>query len=141
MVIYVQSKYQRDYGYRIFNKSPLEHLSDLGFLGPEVSFAHSVWVSKEDITLLADSNSFVVHNPSSNLRLFNGVAPISYMLDKGVNVAIGIDGTGLNDDEDIFQEMRLCSIIHRKPGMKKFRLYERLIGLTVNGPPRVLLAL
>jgi cytosine/adenosine deaminase-related metal-dependent hydrolase len=122
-----ESKYQRDYGYKTFNKSPVEHLSDMGFLGPEVSFAHSVWVSKEDITLLAESNSYVVHNPSSNLRLFNGVAPIPYMLDKGVNVALGIDGTGLNDDEDIFQEMRLCSIIHREPGMKKYRLYKRTL--------------
>jgi cytosine/adenosine deaminase-related metal-dependent hydrolase len=122
-----ESKYQRDYGYKVFNKSPLEHLIDLDFPGPEVSFAHCVWVSKEDINLLADSNSFVVHNPSSNLRLFNGVAPIPSMLDNGVNVALGIDGTGLNDDEDIFQEMRLCSIIHRKPGMKKYELYKRTL--------------
>jgi cytosine/adenosine deaminase-related metal-dependent hydrolase len=122
-----ESKYQRDYGYKVFNKSPLEHLIDLDFPGPEVSFAHCVWVSKEDINLLADTNSFVVHNPSSNLRLFNGIAPIPSMLDNGVNVALGIDGTGLNDDEDVFQEMRLCSIIHRKSGMKKYELYERTL--------------
>jgi cytosine/adenosine deaminase-related metal-dependent hydrolase len=122
-----ESKYQRDYGYIQFNKSPLEHLSDLDFLGPEVSFAHCVWMPQKDIELLYNSKSIVVHNPSSNLRLFNGVAPIPSMIEKGVNIALGIDGTGLNDNEDMFQEMRLCSIIHREPKITNYELYKRTL--------------
>ena len=67
------------------------------------------------------------HNPSSNLRLFNGVAPIKEMLKNNVNVSLGIDGTGINDDDDMFQEMRLCSVIHRKPGIDQYELYTETL--------------
>jgi cytosine/adenosine deaminase-related metal-dependent hydrolase len=118
-----ESRYQRDYGFRLFDKSPLEHLADLDFLGSDISFAHSVWMTEKDIGILAGTGAVVVHNPSSNLRLFNGVAPIVSMIDMGVEVALGIDDTGINDDEDIFQEMRLCSLIHRSPGVMNYERY------------------
>jgi cytosine/adenosine deaminase-related metal-dependent hydrolase len=135
-----ESLYQQEYGYRTFGKSPLQHLDEIGFLGPEVSLAHSVWLSERDIKLLAESEASVVHNPSSNLRLFNGIAPVTRMIKQGVNVALGIDGTGINDEDDILQEIRLCSIIHRKPGMHKFDFYSKTLKpsklldmATVNG--------
>ena len=113
----VETFYQKEYGLKTWGKTPVAHLKDLGFLGPELSCAHSIWLTDDDIDMLAESNSTVCHNASSNLRLQNGIAPVNSLLAKGVNVAIGTDSTGINDDEDMIQEMRLVSKLHREPGV------------------------
>ena len=114
----VESPYQKDYGIRTWGKTPVEHLRDLEFLGPEVSFAHAVWLTDRDIGLLAEAGATVCHNASSNLRLKNGIAPVNPMLSAGVNVAMGTDSTAINDDDDLLQEMRLVSKLHRQPGLE-----------------------
>lgn len=116
--IHVQETiYQKMYGTRHWGKTPLAHLNDLGFLGPEVSIAHGTWLSESDIDLMAETGTMLSHNPSSNLRLSSGVAPINRLLERGIEVAIGIDEAGINDDNDILQEMRLAQKIHREPGV------------------------
>ena len=115
----VESWYQKEFGIRTWGKTPVAHLAELGFLGPELSCAHSVWLTEEDIELLADAGTSVCHNPSSNLRLKNGIAPVNAMLSGGVNVAMGTDSTALNDDDDMLQEMRLASKLHRQPGLDR----------------------
>ena len=115
----VESWYQKEYGLRTWGKTPVAHLADLGFLGPELSCAHSVWLTEEDIELLAGTGTSVCHNPSSNLRLKNGIAPVNAMLTGGVNVAMGTDSTAINDDDDMLQEMRLASKLHRQPGLNR----------------------
>ena len=113
----VETYYQKQYGIRTWGKTPVAHLKDLGFLGPEVSCAHAVWLTDDDIDLLGQSNTTLCHNVSSNLRLKNGVAPVNGMWARGVNVAMGTDSTAINDDDDMLQEMRLVSKIHRQPGI------------------------
>ncbi len=116
--IHVQeTAYQKMYGLKYYGKTPLAHLDDLGFLGPEVTCAHGVWFTESDIDILARTGTSVCHNASSNLRHKSGVAPINRMLANGITVAIGLDGSGLNDDNDIFQEMRLVRNLHRAPGV------------------------
>lgn len=112
-----ETVYQKMYGTRHWNKTPLAHLYDLGFLGPEVSCAHGVWLTESDIDILAETGTAICHNPSSNLRLKSGIAPINKLIERGVTVAIGIDEAGINDDNDILQEMRLAQKIHREPGV------------------------
>ena len=109
--------YQRMYGTRHWNKTPLAHLEELGVLGPEVSCAHGVWLSETDLDILAETGTAICTNPSSNLRLKSGVAPVNRLLERGVNVALGIDEAGINDDNDILQEMRVAQKIHREPGI------------------------
>jgi cytosine/adenosine deaminase-related metal-dependent hydrolase len=130
-----ETVYQRMYGTRHWNKSPLAHLYDIGFLGPEVSCAHGVWMTESDMDILAETGTAICHNPSSNLRLKSGVAPVNTMLDKGVTVAIGIDEAGINDDNDILQEMRLAQKIHRVPGVASASpSSHRILDMTtVNG--------
>lgn len=111
----MESVYQKEYGTRTWGTTPLRHLYDLGFLGPEVSCAHGVWLTDQDIDLLAETGTVICHNASSNLRLKSGIAPVNRMLEKDVTVAIGIDEAGINDDNDILQEMRLVAKIHREP--------------------------
>ncbi|MDA1258474.1 MAG: amidohydrolase family protein [Chloroflexi bacterium] len=112
-----ETVYQRMYGDQHWGKTPLAHLNELGFLGPELSCAHGVWLTDSDIDILAETGTTICHNPSSNLRLNSGVAPVNRLLQRGVTVAIGIDEAGINDDNDILQEMRLVQKIHREPGV------------------------
>ena len=109
--------YQRMYGTRQWNKTPLAHLAELGALGAEVSCAHGVWLTESDLDILAETGAALCTNPSSNLRLKSGVAPINRLLERGVNVALGIDEAGINDDNDILQEMRVAQKVHREPGV------------------------
>jgi len=113
----VESFYQREYGLQRWGKTPVAHLNDLEFLEPELSCAHAVWLTQEDILLLADSQTSISHNPSSNLRLKNGVAPVNRLMRQGVNLALGTDSTAINDDDDMLQEMRLAAKLHREPGI------------------------
>ena len=130
-----ETVYQKLYGYQAWNKTPLQHLNDLGFLGPEVTCGHSVWATEEDLQIMAATGTNICHNASSNLRLQSGIAPMNRILAAGIKVAIGSDEAGLNDDKDLFQEMRLVLKIHRVPGigLEPPTAYQVLQMATVNG--------
>ena len=113
----LESPYQKSYGLRTWGLTPVQHLDQLGFLGPEVSCAHSVWLSDGDLEALARTGTTVCHNPSSNLRLRSGIAPVNRMRAAGVPLALGIDEATINDDQDLLQEMRLAAKLHREPGV------------------------
>ncbi len=113
----LETVYQRLYANRTTGQSPVQRLADIGMVGPGVSYAHCVWVTEDDIRILAETGTSVSHNASSNLRLHSGVAPVRAMLDAGVNVGIGTDSVGLNDDDDLLQEIGLSQRLHRVPGL------------------------
>lgn len=73
--------------------------------------AHCVHVDEGEIRALNDARAGVAHNPTSNLKLGSGIAPVSKMLDLGVNVGIGTDGCASNNDLDMFEEMRLAALL------------------------------
>ncbi|NJM98005.1 MAG: amidohydrolase family protein [Phormidesmis sp. RL_2_1] len=104
-------------GPRFYGRSVIAHLHNLGVLSPRFSMAHGVWVTAQDIEILAETGASISHNPSSNLRLRAGVAPLAELLAQGVTVGLGMDGTTLNDDEDMFTEMRLAARLARSPQM------------------------
>lgn len=110
-----ESIYEMIHGPRFYGKHTMLHLNDLGVLSPRFSIAHGVWLTREEIAVMAQTGASVSHNPSSNLRLRAGIAPLNGLLDAGVNVAIGMDGTTLNEDEDMFAEMRLAMRLHGTP--------------------------
>jgi 5-methylthioadenosine/S-adenosylhomocysteine deaminase len=111
----VESFYEKLAGPRCYGKSVVAHLQELGVLSPRFSIAHGVWLSEADIEILAATGASVSHNPSSNLRLRAGVAPLNQLLQAGVTVGLGMDGTALSDDEDMWTEMRLAARLHRTP--------------------------
>jgi 5-methylthioadenosine/S-adenosylhomocysteine deaminase len=90
---------------------PLERLARLGLLGPNLSAAHCVHLSAEEILLLARHGCSVVHCPCSNLKLASGFAPVASMLQRNVNVALGTDGAASNNRLDMFQEMRTAALL------------------------------
>ncbi len=115
----LESPYQREYLTRLYGESTLGHLADLGLAGSHVSLAHGVWSTAEDLAVCAEHGITICNNPSSNLRLRVGVLPATAAAGHGVNLALGMDSTTLNDDEDMFQEMRLAHLLHKLPnGMR-----------------------
>jgi cytosine/adenosine deaminase-related metal-dependent hydrolase len=131
----VESFYEKLLGPRFHEgKSVLQHLNDLGCLSPQFSIAHGTWVSRADIKLLAQSGATISHNPSSNLRLRAGVAPLNAMLAGNVTLGLGMDGTTLGDDEDMFAEMRLAARLHRTPQLDTpAPSYERIFEMATTG--------
>ena len=131
----LETIYQRLYANRATGQSPVQRLADLGMVGPGVSYAHCVWVTEDDIRILADTGTSVSHNPSSNLRLHSGIAPVGAMLDAGVNVGLGTDSVGINDDDDMLQEIGLSQRLHRAPGLDNRRVTpgELLYMATLGG--------
>ena len=112
-----ETVYQKLHGLGAWGTTPLQHLNDLGFLGPELTCGHSVWITDEDIEIMASVGASVCHNASSNLRLQSGIAPVNRLLERGIRVAIGSDEAGINDDKDLLQEMRLVLSLNRVPGV------------------------
>lgn len=82
-----------------------------GVLEAKVLAAHCVHIDEGEIRTLKHANAGIAHNPSSNLKLASGIAPVAKMLELGVNVGIGTDGTASNNDLDFFEEIRLANFI------------------------------
>lgn len=95
--------------------SNLIYFNKLGICNERLIVAHCIHLDEEEMQLLKDTGSNVVHCPSSNLKLASGIARIPELIEQGVNVSIGADGAPCNNNMDIFQEMRLAALIH-KPG-------------------------
>jgi cytosine/adenosine deaminase-related metal-dependent hydrolase len=101
--------------HRLKGSAAILHLERLGVLSPRFSLAHCVWLDEAEIAALARTGATVSHNPGSNLRLFAGFAPVNEIRAAGVTVGLGMDANTLDDDEDMFKEMRLAMRLHRSP--------------------------
>ncbi|MGB4595036.1 MAG: amidohydrolase family protein [Anaerolineaceae bacterium] len=84
-----------------------------GLLDSKLIAAHCVWVDEGEIRSMKNNNTGIAHNPSSNMKLASGFAPIKRMLDLGCMVGIGTDGPASNNDLDFFEEMRLASFLSK----------------------------
>jgi len=114
MVIHLSESEQEVHQVRQrYGKTPVEHLAQIGFLGPRLVADHCVALTEKDMDILADHDVKVAHNPESNMKLASGVAPVPDMLKKGITVGIGTDGCASNNDLDLFQEMDTLAKIHK----------------------------
>ena len=96
-----------------FGRRPTEVAYDCGVLGPDCVAAHCVWLSDREVGLMAETGTHISHNPISNAKLANGVARLPEMLAAGINVGLGHDAAESSDTRDLFQVMKLASVIHR----------------------------
>ena len=96
-----------------FNCTPGEYAESLGWTGPDVWHAHCVQLEPRDIERFATSGTGVAHCPSSNSRLASGIAPVMDMLEQGVPVALGVDGSSSNDSAHLLAEARLALLLQR----------------------------
>jgi len=112
----LETPYQAEYARRRTGQSALEYIDKFGLLGPQLTIGHGVWMTEDDVDLLAERGGCLCHNCSSNLRLKSGKADLSSFLSKNIPIALGIDEAGINDDRDMLQEMRLAYTLQRRPG-------------------------
>jgi len=108
-----ESRVQAVVAPKIYGQTLVAHLDSLGLLGPRFCVAHGVWLDDDDRRRLGDRGASVAHNPGSNLKLGSGVADIRRLLDRGVNVAIGTDGSSASDNLNVFEAMRLGAYLSR----------------------------
>jgi len=111
-----ETKPQAVMGQRIYGTSLLRHLDEIGVLDEKMSLAHAIWVEPEDVSLFAKRGATSVHNPASNLRIGSGLAPLKEYLSAGVSVALGTDGAASNDGQNMFDAVRLATLIHNQAG-------------------------
>ena len=95
-----------------YGKTPAEWFESLGTFDSPTAAAHCVAVTESDMDILKAHGISVIHNPTSNLKLGSGFAPIRAMMDKGINVTLGTDGTASNNNLNMFEEMHLAEIMH-----------------------------
>lgn len=108
----VESKVQALVCFEIYGKSATAAMKERGLLGPDVSLAHCVWLDDADLDTLADSDARVCHNPVCNLRIGSGIAPVIEMLERGVSVGLGTDGSASNDNQVMFDAMKVAGLTH-----------------------------
>ena len=108
-----ESKVQAIVGLQRYGHTLTAHLDSLGLLGPRFTVAHGVWLDGEDMRRLGDHGASVAHNPGSNMRLGNGFADMRAMLRHRVNVGVGTDGASCSDNQNVYEAMRLASLVSK----------------------------
>ena len=108
-----ESKVQAVAGLKRYGKTLAAHLDDLGLLGANFTGAHCIWLDDDDLKCLRDRGASVAHNPGSNLRLGSGIAPARRMLDLGVTLGVGSDGSASADHQNMFEAMRMAAFVSR----------------------------
>jgi len=104
---------ERKESFEKHEKSSVEICAETGIFDVPVIGAHLVHIDEEDIRILKQYGVNAAHNPTSNLKLGSGISPVHKMLDAGVNVALGTDGTASNNNLNMFEEMHLAALIHK----------------------------
>jgi 5-methylthioadenosine/S-adenosylhomocysteine deaminase len=93
--------------------TPVRHLAELGCFDVRTVAAHGIYVDADDRRALREGGVSVAHNPGSNLKLANGVAPVVALLADGVNVSLGTDGAASNNNLNLFEEMHLAALLQK----------------------------
>jgi 5-methylthioadenosine/S-adenosylhomocysteine deaminase len=117
VIIHVsESEQEEEDNFAQYGMRVVPWLKSTGLLNAKVLTAHCVYLNESDMLTLAEHGATVSHNPQANLKLANGVAPVTAMLEKGVVVGIGTDGPASNNDLDMFEELRTAALLAKSFG-------------------------
>lgn len=122
-----------------YGTSVLDYLDDIGALNERTSLAHCVWLDADEYELVRSSGSTIVHNPISNLRCGSGILPLSGLLHGDVSVGLGADGAASNDNQNMFETMKVAALMHTLAG--PFQLWPtptQIWAAGLNGGARAL---
>ena len=108
----LETRYQRAFADRAYPEGVVGRLKTLGLLSPRLALAHCVHARPEELDAIAAAGAIIATNPSSNLHLKSGIAPMSEALRRGCRVALGVDASAFDEDDDIVREMRLGHFLH-----------------------------
>ena len=115
----LETRYQRAWADTAYEGGLVAHLDRLGILSPRLTVAHCVWLRPAEMELFAERGVTIAVNTSSNLRLRSGIAPLAGFHGAGLAVAFGMDGMALDDDTDMFRELRLTRLLHAGSGLEE----------------------
>ena len=123
---------------QLYGCTPVEYLTDLGWLGDDVWCAHCIHLSADDIADFASSSTGVAHCPTSNLRLGAGVAPVRDYVDAGIRVGLGVDGSASNERSDLLFEVKQALLAARGRGGPEAMTAREALRLGTRGGAAVL---
>jgi cytosine/adenosine deaminase-related metal-dependent hydrolase len=129
---------EEEYCRGLFGCRPVEYLEQVGWLEGDVWCAHCVHLSSEDVAAFGSHGTGVAHCPTSNLRLGAGVAPVRAMLDAGVPVGLGVDGSASNERGDLFNEVKQALLVARGRGGPTALTAREAVRLGTRGGAQVL---
>ena len=123
---------------KMFGMRPAEYMKSVNWVGPDVWWAHSIFVNDDEIKMMAETGTGVAHCPSSNMRLGSGICRVREMLDAGVKVGIGVDGSASNDSSHMITEARNALLLQRVKGGAGIFTVEEALELGTRGSASVL---
>ena len=122
-----ETKDEEEFCLEEFGARPAEYMRQLGWIGPDVWWAHAIYLNDDEIQMLAETGTGVAHCPTSNMLLGSGIAKVRQMRDAGVNVGIAVDGSASNDGNDLLMETRMAMLLQRvEGGANAFGIMEAL---------------
>jgi len=108
-----ESPFEVQYSRDTYGTTSIELMESIGFFDGLTIGAHVVWPTEHEIRILAERKVGVIHNPTSNMKIASGIAPVTAMLAAGVRVGLGTDGAASNNDLDMWEEMRLAAFLQK----------------------------
>ncbi|MEA2623090.1 MAG: 8-oxoguanine deaminase [Chloroflexota bacterium] len=121
-----------------FSMRPIERLAELGWVSPPVWMAHAVHLNDADIAMMAAGGAAVAHCPSSNMRLGSGAPPVMEMLDGGMDVGLGVDGSASNDAGNLLAEARAALLMSRLRRPDRLMTARQALRMATTGGARTL---
>jgi cytosine/adenosine deaminase-related metal-dependent hydrolase len=138
----LETRAQREWADAAYPEGMLRRLDTLGLLSERLCVAHAVWATPDELDLMASRRVRIVTNPSSNLVLASGKAPVADAVARKIDVAMGLDGLSLDEDDDALRELRLLSLLHKgvgfEPGLTQKSAFRCAAGVgrsTLSGLP------
>jgi len=133
-----ETRDEEEYCLKMHGMRPLAYMESVGWLGPDVWFAHGIHFNDEELARLAQTGTAIAHCPTSNMRLGSGVARVPEMRDLGVTVGLAVDGSASNDSSSMIREMTHCLLVHRVAfGVDRMPAHE-VLRLATRGGARLL---
>ena len=133
-----ETKDEEEFCLQTHGLRPLAYMERLEWLGPDVWYAHGVWLDEGELALMAQTQTGLAHCPTSNLRLGSGIAPIPRALRHGVPVGLAVDGSASNDASDMIRELQMCALVHRVGTGVEAMPARRALEIATRGGARVL---
>jgi 8-oxoguanine deaminase len=134
----VETVEEEEFALEKFGCTPLQYVEELGWLAEDVWCAHCVHLGDEGVAKFAAHDVGVAHCPSSNMRLGAGMAPVRELLDAGVRVGLGVDGSASNERGDLFMEVKQALLVARARGGPKAMTVRDALRLGTRGSASVL---
>ncbi len=110
---FLEASWERNFAFDNYKLKPVELLRETGLLDTKLLLAHGVHLTLDEARELSSHQSYVIHNPTSNLKLASGIAPVNGFLKEGLKVILGTDGPASNNDLDMWEEGRLMSFLQK----------------------------